>query len=86
MTEKSMPDEVVVAELRAALQAALNGSRELLSLAKRLLAQLEGGIPVAPAEAAVYWEALEERDRYHARTQQLLDQWALLRPGPEGVQ
>jgi hypothetical protein len=61
MTEKRMPDEVVVAELRAALQAALNGSRELLSLAKRLLAHLEGGIPVAPTVSERPNAATEER-------------------------
>jgi hypothetical protein len=59
-----MPDEVVVQELRAALQAALDGSRELLSLARRLLAYAEGGIPLSAAEAAGYWAVYSVRNGF----------------------
>jgi hypothetical protein len=79
-------DEVVVEELQAALQAALNSPREMLPLAQRLSTHAQGGIRLSPAEAAGHWATLDERDRYHARAQQLLDQWALLRPGPDSVQ
>ena len=50
-----MPEDVVLSELLAATQAAVNHSRELLSIVRRLVVNVEGG-PALPAETrADYW-------------------------------
>lgn len=57
-----MPADDVVAELLAATHAAVNHSRELLSIAQRLLVNAEGG-PAVPAETrADYWRRFAEMD------------------------
>ncbi len=81
-----MPDDVVLSELLAATQAAVNHSRELLSIACRLLANVEGGPEVPVQTRADYWRRFTETDLAHTKIQDILDRWPFLRPGPDTVQ
>ena len=81
-----MPDDVVLAELLAATQAAVNHSRELLSIARRLLVNIEGGTEVPAKTRADYWQRLTEMDLAHTKIQDILDRWPFLRAGPSTVQ
>jgi hypothetical protein len=81
-----VPDDVVLAGLLAATQAAVNHSRELLSIARRLLVNVEGG-PDVPAETrAEYWQRFAEMDAANARTHDIRTRWGFPRPGPSTVQ
>jgi hypothetical protein len=81
-----VPDDVELAELLAATQVAVNHSRELLSIARRLLVNVEGGPDVPMETRADYWRRFAEMDVAHARVQDILDRWPFLRPGPSTVQ
>jgi hypothetical protein len=81
-----VPDDVVLAELLAATQAAVNHSRELLSIARRLLVNVEGGPDVPVETRAEYWLRFAEMDAAHMRIQDILDRWPFLRAGPSTVQ
>jgi hypothetical protein len=81
-----VPDDVVLAELPAATQAAVNHSRELLSIARRLLMHVEGGPEVPVETRADYWQRFAEMDAVQGRIQAILDRWPFLRAGPGGVQ
>lgn len=81
-----MLDDVVLAELLAATQAAVNHSRDLLSIARRLLVNVEGG-PDVPAETRVeYWQRFAEMDLAHTKIEDILDRWSFLRAGPSTIQ
>jgi hypothetical protein len=82
----AVPDDVVVAELLAATQAAVDHSRELLSIARRLLVNVEGGPDVPVETRAEYWQRFGEVDAVHARIQDILNRWPFLRAGPSTVQ
>ena len=81
-----MPDDVVVTELLAAPQAAVNHSRELLSIARRLLVNIEGGPDVPADTRADYWRRFTEMDLAHTKIRDILDRWPFLRAGPSTVQ
>ena len=81
-----MPDDVVVTELLAATQAAVNHSRELLSIARRLPVNVEGGPDVPVETRAEYWQRFAEMDLAHMKIQDILDRWPFLRAGPSTVQ
>jgi len=81
-----VPDDVVVTELLAATQAAVNHSRELLSIARRLLVNVEGGPDVPVEIRAGYWQRFTEMDLAHTKIQDVLERWRFLRPGPDTVQ
>jgi hypothetical protein len=81
-----VPDDVVLAELLAATQAAVNHSRTLLSIARRLLVNVEGGPEVPLATQAEYRRRFAEVDAVHARITDILNRWPFLRPGPDTVQ
>jgi hypothetical protein len=81
-----VPDDVVVAGLLAATQAAVNPSRELLSIARRLLVNVEGGLEVPLETRADYWRRFTEMDLAHTKIQDILDRWPFLRAGPNTVQ
>jgi hypothetical protein len=81
-----VPDDVVLAELLAATQAAVNHSRELLSIARRLLVNIEGGLDVPAETRADYWRRFTEMDLAHTKIRDILDRWPFLRPGPDGIQ
>jgi hypothetical protein len=81
-----VPDDVVLAELLAATQAAVNHSRELLSIARRLLVNVEGGPDVPVETRAEYWLRFAEMDAAHMRIQDTPDRWPFLRAGPSTVQ
>jgi hypothetical protein len=81
-----VPDDVVLAELLAATQAAVNHSWELLSIARRLLVNVEGGPDVRVETRAEYWQWFIEMDAAHVRIQDILDRWPFLRAGPNTVQ
>jgi len=81
-----VPDDVVLAELLAATQAAVSHSRELLSIARRLLVNVESGLEVPLETRAEYWQRFGEMDAVHARITDILNRWPFLRPGPDTVQ
>jgi len=81
-----VPDDVVLAELLAATQEAVNHPRELLSIARRLLVNVEGGPDVPLETRAEYWQRFSEMDIAHMRIQDILDRWPSLRAGPSTVQ
>ncbi len=82
----SASDGVVAAEPRATIQAVVDHSRELLSIARRLLVSVEGGPQVSAVTRAEYWQQFAEMDLAHTRIQDILDRWPFLRAGPNTVQ
>jgi hypothetical protein len=58
----------------------------LLSIARRLLVNVEGGPEVPVETRADSWRRFAQMDLAHTKIQDILDRWPFLRPGPDTVQ